>query len=186
MSFVRRFSADDGTLVQEDGIFNVPTLVSAVTSIDAQIAALAPVLNGPTMRTASALEPESAPWARWSRIQWFRLCFRVAMLNNAGHGDRYAAEHSDRQRAGPRREPPAHRLRQRLPGRLRRLRRTSVPDHCAVRADMACGSLHIDPRGRRLSSHPGPPSATRRRKDPSAAAHEIVESRASPAITTTG
>ncbi len=45
MYFVDQFSPT----FREDGIFNSPTLVQAVTNIDAQVTSLAPVLNSPTI-----------------------------------------------------------------------------------------------------------------------------------------
>ena len=86
MYFVHQFSPDGSTLIREDGIFNFPTLVSAVTSINAQIAALAPVLNSPTIANGvSVSSPGTTPISTMAReYNGSTYVFAVAMLNNAG------------------------------------------------------------------------------------------------------
>jgi hypothetical protein len=45
--FVHQFSADGSHLVREDGIFNFPVLVKAVSTINAELNSLAPIINAP-------------------------------------------------------------------------------------------------------------------------------------------
>jgi hypothetical protein len=84
--FVHQFGADGSKLIREDGIFNYPTLVSAVTSINAQITTLAPVLNSPTIASGIRVSsPETTPISTMvKRYNGSTYVFAVAMLNNAG------------------------------------------------------------------------------------------------------
>jgi hypothetical protein len=60
--FVHQFSANGSRLIRADGIFNFPSLLSAVTSINREITALAPVLNSPiVVNRVSVLTPASTP-----------------------------------------------------------------------------------------------------------------------------
>jgi len=84
--FVHQFSADGRTLTREDGIFNFPSLVSAVTAINAQVAALAPVLNSPTVPSGvSVSSPGTTPISTTvKQYNGSTYVFAVAMLNNPG------------------------------------------------------------------------------------------------------
>jgi hypothetical protein len=84
--FVHQFSADGTTLIREDGIFNFPSLVSAVTSINAQITALAPALNSPTVANGvRVVSPETTPISTMvKQYDGFTYVFVAAMLNNVG------------------------------------------------------------------------------------------------------
>lgn len=84
--FVHQFSADGRTLTREDGIFNFPSLVSAVTAINAQIAALAPVLNSPTVPSGvSVSSPGTTPISTMvKQYNGSTYVFAVGMLNNPG------------------------------------------------------------------------------------------------------
>jgi hypothetical protein len=83
--FVHQFSAS-GSLVREDGIFNSPSLVSAVTAINAEVTTLAPVLNSPSIANAvSVSSPATTPISTMvKQANGSTYVFAVAMLNNAG------------------------------------------------------------------------------------------------------
>jgi hypothetical protein len=83
--FVHQFSPSGG-LVREDGIFNFPGLASAVAAINAQVTALAPVLNSPTVRSAvSVSSPATTPLSTMAKLyNGSTYVFAVAMLNNVG------------------------------------------------------------------------------------------------------
>ena len=57
MYFVHQFAPT----FREDGIFNYPSLVSAVTAINAQIASLAPVLNSPSIANGVQVSGNAVP-----------------------------------------------------------------------------------------------------------------------------
>jgi hypothetical protein len=82
---VHQFSAS-GSLVREDGIFNSPSLVSAVTAINAEVTTLAPVLNSPSIANAvSVSSPATTPISTMvKQANGSTYVFVVAMLNNAG------------------------------------------------------------------------------------------------------
>jgi hypothetical protein len=86
MYFVHRFSANGSTLIREDGIFNFPSLVSAVTAINAQVTALAPVLNSPTVANGVSVSiPATTPISTIVKQSGgSTYVFTVAMLNNPG------------------------------------------------------------------------------------------------------
>lgn len=80
--FVHQFSPT----FREDGIFNYPALVSAVSNIDAQILSLAPVLNSPTL-TNAVQTSSSVPSVPVSTLaKWWSgntYVFAAAMRSNA-------------------------------------------------------------------------------------------------------
>jgi hypothetical protein len=84
--FVHQFDADGRKLIREDGIFNFPALVNAVASVNARIAALAPVLNSPTITSGvSVVSPETTPISTLvKRYNGSTYVFAVAMRNNPG------------------------------------------------------------------------------------------------------
>jgi hypothetical protein len=84
--FVHQFDADGPKLIREDGIFNFAALANAVASINARIAALAPVLNSPTITGGvSVVNPGTTPISTMvKRYNGSTYVFAVAMLNNAG------------------------------------------------------------------------------------------------------
>ena len=82
MYFVHQFSPT----FREDGIFNYPTLVQAVTSINAQITSLAPVLNSPTITNdvQDASNPSSVPVDMMEKqYGGSTYVFAVAMRNSS-------------------------------------------------------------------------------------------------------
>jgi hypothetical protein len=84
--FVHQFDADGRKLIREDGIFNFPALARAVASINARIAALAPVLNSPTITNGvGVVAPGTTPISTMvKRYNGSTYVFAVAMLDNAG------------------------------------------------------------------------------------------------------
>jgi hypothetical protein len=84
--FVHQFSADGSTLIREDGIFNFPSLANAVAAIDAQVTALAPVLNSPTVPSGvSVSSPGTTPISTMvKQYNGSTYMFAAAMLNNPG------------------------------------------------------------------------------------------------------
>jgi hypothetical protein len=84
--FMHQFDADGRKLIREDGIFNYPALANAVASINARIAALAPVLNSPTITNGvSVVSPGTTPISTMvKRYNGSAYVFAVAMLDNAG------------------------------------------------------------------------------------------------------
>jgi hypothetical protein len=85
MYFVHQFRSN-GSLVREDGIFNFPSLVSAVSAINAQVTALAPVLNSPTVPSGvSVVSPGTTPISTMvKQYSGSTYVFTVAVLNNPG------------------------------------------------------------------------------------------------------
>jgi hypothetical protein len=82
MYFVHQFSP----AFREDGIFNYPSLVQAVSAINAQIASLAPVLNSPTIADGvqTASSPSSVPVDTMEKqYGGSTYVFAVAMRNNS-------------------------------------------------------------------------------------------------------
>lgn len=80
--FVHQFSPQ----FREDGIFNFPTVVHAVTAINSQITSLAPVLNSPTIthdvKVASSA-PSAAPISMMEkRSAGYTYVFAVEMRNH--------------------------------------------------------------------------------------------------------
>jgi len=74
---------------REDGIFNYPALVQAVTGIDAQIAALAPVLNSPTIANGVQVSSgtSNAPIDMMEKqFGGSTYVFAAAMRNNSAMG----------------------------------------------------------------------------------------------------
>ena len=84
--FVSQFDADGRKLVREDGVFNFPALAHAVGLVNARIAALAPVLNSPTITSGVSVEsPEATPISTLvKRHNGSTYVFAVAMRNNPG------------------------------------------------------------------------------------------------------
>jgi hypothetical protein len=83
--FVHQFSPT----FREDGIFNYPTLVQAVTQINAQIAALAPVLNSPTVGNGVQVSSSSSSVPIDMMEKQFggsTYVFAAAMRNNSAVG----------------------------------------------------------------------------------------------------
>ena len=83
--FVHQFSSN-GSLLREDGIFNFPSLADAVAEINAQVTALAPVLNSPTVpRGVDVSSPGTTPVRTMvKQYNGATYVFAVAMLNNPG------------------------------------------------------------------------------------------------------
>jgi hypothetical protein len=86
--FVHQFKAEGEKLIREDGIFNFPNLVNAVTSINARITALAPVLNSPTVADGvSVTSPKTTPISTLvKRYDGSTYVFAVAMRDKAARG----------------------------------------------------------------------------------------------------
>lgn len=84
--FVHQFGTDGRKLVREDGIFNFPSLINAVGTINAQITALAPVLNSGTIANGVRVtSPKTTPISTLvKRYNGSTYVFAVAMLNNDG------------------------------------------------------------------------------------------------------
>jgi hypothetical protein len=84
--FVHQFDADGRKLVREDGIFNFPALAHAVALVNARIAALAPILNSPTLTSGVSVKgPDATPIsALVKRHNDSTYIFAVAMRDNPG------------------------------------------------------------------------------------------------------
>jgi len=85
MYFVHQFSPT----FREDGIFNYPTSVQAVTAIDAQIASLAPILNSPTITNGVHVSSSSSSVPVdiiEKRLNGATYVFAVARANNSTVG----------------------------------------------------------------------------------------------------
>ena len=85
MYFVHQFKPT----FREDGIFNYPDLVSGVTQINAQVSALAPVLNSPTVSngvTATSSVTSVPIDTMVKQYGGFTYVFSVAMRNTATTG----------------------------------------------------------------------------------------------------
>jgi hypothetical protein len=83
---VHQFNPNGSKLIREGGIFNFPNLVNAIASINAQISALAPVLNRPTVANGvSVSDMGTTPISTMVKsYNGSTYVFAVAMLNNGG------------------------------------------------------------------------------------------------------
>ena len=83
--FVHQFGRD-GHLVRDDGVFNFPSLIGAVTAINAEVTSLAPVLNSPTIANGVAVSrPGTAPISTMvKKYGGSTYVFAIAMRDSAG------------------------------------------------------------------------------------------------------